>query len=164
MSPKSEITCGNLIKKAREAKGMDVADLAIALKDRKINEKLIKKWEMSKDYPDLDTCYKLAYVLEINPTRLLALRDIERKKFKVKKKKRKWYNEEVPEEVIYVLEGILRLAIIFIFLAIIAFYLKFVNSFNTGGARQMDEYLVNIVENNVEENVKINGIKSNDII
>lgn len=164
MSPKSEITCGNLIKKAREAKGMDIADLAIELKDRKINEKLIKKWEMSKDYPDLDTCYKLAYVLEINPTRLLVLRDIERKKFKVKKKKRKWYNEEVPEEVIYVLEGILRLAIIFIFLAIIAFYLKLVNSFRTGGSRQMDEYLVNTVENNIEENVKANGIKSNDII
>lgn len=164
MSDKSEITCGNFIKKARIEKGMDIADLAIALKDKKINETTIKNWEMAKDYPDLDACYKIAYVLDINPTKLLYLRDVERKKFKIKKKKKKWYNKEVPEEIIYALEGVLRLAIIFIFFAIIIFYFKLVNSFYNGGAQQMEEYLVNTVENNVAENIEINGIKSDDML
>ena len=164
MNSKSEITCGNLIRKAREEKGMDVADLAMSLKNTKINEKLIKKWEASKDYPDLDTCYKLAYVLDINPTKLLILRDNERKKLKIKVKQKKWFEKDVPEDVFYVLEGLLRLGIILIFLAVIAFYLKLVNSFNTGGAKQMDDYLVNTVDNNLQEKSANNGIKANEIV
>ena len=78
-------TCASIIKDARELKNMTISELCLEIKDRRINEKTIKQWESSKAYPDLDMCYKLAYILEINPNELLWLRNYERKKFKVKK-------------------------------------------------------------------------------
>lgn len=143
-------TCGSFIRKSREAKNMDVADLAMALKNVKINEKVIKAWENSKDYPDLDTCWKIAYVLEIDPTKLLKLRDNERKKFVAKKpKKRTIFNSEVPDEFFWALKGVLGLVLI-----LFAFYLVYIAkklefAVTNGGIEEFQEVLVDSVENGV---------------
>lgn len=44
-------------------------------------EKKIKSWENLKSYPDLDEIYQLAYIIELNPGELLALRNRGRKQF-----------------------------------------------------------------------------------
>ena len=74
-------TCGKIIKEAREEKNMTINDLAFEIKSKNVTEKTVKNWEDNKDYPNLDMIYKLAYILEINPTELLVFRDKCRKKF-----------------------------------------------------------------------------------
>ena len=131
---------------------MTISELCLAIKDRRINEKTIKQWESSKAYPDLDMCYKLAYILEINPNELLWIRNYERKKFKVKKSKtRTFWNAEVPDEFFWAMKGVLGLILILIAFYVIANYLKLQNAVLNGGGKEFDQILVNEVDKGINQ-------------
>ena len=69
-------TCGSVIRNARELKELSINELNIAINNKKVNDKLIQKWESSKAYPDLEMCYKLAEILEVSTDYLLGITDI----------------------------------------------------------------------------------------
>ena len=142
-------TCGSVIKEARLAKEMTISDLNMAINHKKVDEKLIKQWENSKAYPDLDMCYKLAYILGVNPTELLGLRNFERKKFKAKgSKKRTFWNSDVPDEFIWTMKGILGLILILIAFYVVVMFKKLENSVIYGGKEELEEIVVETIEKN----------------
>ena len=61
-----------LFKKQEFQRIWQFGDLAREINNRKkkyekdINEKTIMQWESSKAYPELEMCYQLAYILEVN--------------------------------------------------------------------------------------------------
>ena len=105
----TKLTCGMVIKEARESKELTVNDLAFAIsKDKekvKECEKKINMWEKDKAYPDMNEIYALANVLDVNPTELLILRDRHRKtlaKKDVNKKCSKIDVDELKEYLYYI--------------------------------------------------------------
>ena len=151
-------TCGIVIQKARISKNMTIQDLTKEINNRKkkydkeIDEKTIMQWESSKSYPDLEMCYQLAYILDINPSELLNLRNYERKKFKVKKiKQRTFLNSEVPDEFFWFLKGILGLALIMIAFYIVIQVKKLENAVVNGGGEEFEKVLVNEVDKNINQ-------------
>lgn len=119
-------TCGSVIQEARIMKNMSAQDLTNEINKQKkrgekdIDVQTVIDWESSKAYPELEMCYKLAFVLELNPTEILGLRNFERKKFKVKKTKRTFFNQDIPDEFFWFMKGLLSLACI-----MLAFYAVF---------------------------------------
>ncbi len=143
-------TCGKIIKEAREEKNMTINDLAFEIKSKNVTEKTVKNWEDNKDYPNLDMIYKLAYILEINPTELLVFRDKCRKKFIKKNNKiktRKFNKEEFVENFYYIFIASCRVIIIVGVVIFLVAFLRLYDSSINGGAKEIDDYLVNTVEN-----------------
>lgn len=144
-------TCGSVIRNARELKELSINELNIAINNKKVNDKLIQKWESSKAYPDLEMCYKLAEILELNPTELLHLRNYERKKFKVKFKKKNMLNSEVPDEFFWVMKGVLGLGLILIAIFVAIMYIKLEYAVIRGGKEELEKTVVTTVENYVDK-------------
>ena len=124
---------------------MTINDLAFELtKDKSdtktINawEKKIKSWEDEKDYPTLDEIYQMAYIININPGELLAIRNRGRKQFykednKLPSEKKHWYG--LNEDAVWVFQGLARAFIIFVvFIFCFKFY-QFIDTYygETGG-------------------------------
>ena len=145
--------CGSLIKNARESKDITIDELRMLIKNKNINNKLIKKWEESKAYPNLEMCYKLAEILEISPTELLNLRNYERKKFKVKVKKKRWFNSEVPEDFFLILKGVLGLIVILIALWVGYMVLKLDFAVKYGGKEELEKIVVETIDKSLENNM-----------
>lgn len=144
-------TCGSVIRNARELKELSINELNIAINNKKVNDKLIQKWESSKAYPDLEMCYKLAEILELNPTELLHLRNYERKKFKVKFNKKNMLNSEVPDEFFWVMKGVLGLGLILIAIFVAIMYIKLEYAVIRGGKEELEKTVVTTVENYVDK-------------
>lgn len=129
----TKLTCGMVIKEAREAKGMTVNDLAfeISIDKEKVKEyeKKIIKWEKDKDYPDMKEIYLLANAIEVNPTDLMILRDRHRKTLAKKDKEKKISKIDVDElkEYLYYIAAFLGKFVPF--LGIIAFSVTFARLF-----------------------------------
>ena len=170
---KSKLTCGSVIKFAREEKGMTINDLAFEISKNKENikeyEKKITNWEKDKDYPDMNEIYLLANVIGINPTDLIILRDRHRKTLSKKdkvKKYRKINVDEIKEYLYYIAVFLGRFVI---FIGIIAFavtYAKLVKVSVNGsnGAEGFDRQVGNVVTdylnslNETDDNVTNNII------
>lgn len=169
----SKLTCGSVIKFAREEKGMTINDLAFEISKNKENvkeyEKKITNWEKDKDYPDMNEIYLLANVIGINPTDLIILRDRHRKTLSKKdkvKKYRKINVDEIKEYLYYIAVFLGRFVI---FIGIIAFavtYAKLVKVSVNGsnGAEGFDRQVGNVVTdylnslNETDDNVTNNII------
>ena len=181
----SKLTCGSVIKFAREEKGMTINDLAFEISKNKENvkeyEKKITNWEKDKDYPDMNEIYLLANVIGINPTDLIILRDRHRKTLSKKdkvKKYRKINVDEIKEYLYYIAVflgrfvifiGIIAFGRFVIFIGIIAFavtYAKLVKVSVNGsnGAEGFDRQVGNVVTdylnslNETDDNVTNNII------
>ena len=121
----TKLTCGMVIKEARETKELTINDLAFAIsKDKekvKECEKKIIMWEKDKAYPDMNEIYALANVLDVNPTELLILRDRHRKTLAKKDVNKKCSKIDVDElkEYLYYIAAFLWILVPFI--GIIAF-------------------------------------------
>lgn len=169
----SKLTCGSVIKFAREEKGMTINDLAFEISKNKENvkeyEKKITNWEKDKDYPDMNEIYLLANAIGINPTDLMILRDRHRKTLSKKdkvKKYRKINADEIKEYLYYIAVFLGRFVI---FIGIIAFavtYAKLVKVSVNGsnGAEGFDRQVGNVVTdylnslNETDDNVTNNII------
>ncbi len=169
----SKLTCGSVIKFAREEKGMTINDLAFEISKNKENvkeyEKKITNWEKDKDYPDMNEIYLLANAIGINPTDLMILRDRHRKTLSKKdkvKKYRKINVDEIKEYLYYIAVFLGRFVI---FIGIIAFavtYAKLVKVSVNGsnGAEGFDRQVGNVVTdylnslNETDDNVTNNII------
>ena len=169
----SKLTCGSVIKFAREEKGMTINDLAFEISKNKENvkeyEKKITNWEKDKDYPDMNEIYSLANAIGINPTDLMILRDRHRKTLSKKdkvKKYRKINVDEIKEYLYYIAVFLGRFVI---FIGIIAFavtYAKLVKVSVNGsnGAEGFDRQVGNVVTdylnslNETDDNVTNNII------
>ena len=160
-------TCGSLIEEARIEKKMTIQDLVNEINNQKkknekdIDIKTVIEWESSKDYPELEMCYKLAYILELNPTELLGLRNFERKKFKTKKTKRTIWNQEVPEEFFWAMKGIFGLAAIMVSFYIVVQVKKLESSYMNGDGK-LEKTLVNSIEDKVNQNKVTNEYEYNN--
>lgn len=150
-------TCGTLIKDARILKNMTIEDLVFEINKRKkkgekdIDKKTVISWETSKSYPELEMCYTLSYILDLNPTELLGLRNFERKKFKVKKRKRTFWNQDVPDEFFWFMKGIFGLASIMLVFYLILQFKKFESGYMNSDI-EFEKTLVNSINNNVNQN------------
>lgn len=110
------------------------------------------QWESSKAYPELEMCYQLAYILEVNPSELLNLRNYERKKFKAKKnKQRTFLNSDVPDELFWAMKGILGLILIMIAFYIVVQVKRLESSVINGGGEEFEKTLVNEVDKGVNQ-------------
>lgn len=68
-------TLGIMIKEAREDKKLDYIKLADLMRKLNVDEKKISNWEKGYNFPNLDQIYKLAEILELNPTEMLEIRN-----------------------------------------------------------------------------------------
>ncbi len=160
-------TCGSLIEEARIERKMTVNDLVNEINKRKkkdekdIDIKTVIDWENSKSYPELDMCYKLAYILELNPTELLGLRNFERKKFKVKKIKRTIFNQPIPDEFFWSMKGILGLAAIMMAFYFVIQFKKFESGYMNSDIK-LEKTLVNKIDNKVNQNEIVENEVTNE--
>lgn len=150
-------TCGMIIREAREEKEMTINDLAFELRKYNVTEKDIKAWENDKAFPDLNTCYQLAYIININPTEILVFRDRQRKAFikRSDKPKKKWFNisEETKENIYYVAEAGIK-----IFIILIAAFVARAAAMTFDSAINGDvDGFINTVERTIEDNVNQNN-------
>lgn len=65
---------GKMIREAREARNLTINELVDEIRNPKVTVKLWKKWELGKEFPDLDCIYILAEKLELNPNEMLENR------------------------------------------------------------------------------------------
>ena len=150
-------TCGSLIEEARILKNLSIEDLTNEINNKRkkgekeISAREISDWECSKSYPDLEMCYKLAYILELNPTELLGCRNFERKKFKVKKKTRTIFNQDVSDEFFWFMKGILGLAAIMLAFYFVLQFKKFESGYMNSDI-ELEKTLVNKIDNKVGQN------------
>lgn len=157
-------TFGDIIKQTRTEKNMTIEELAEEFSKSKIKvsykvenkfeyyKKKIKSWELNKDYPDLDEIYELSSILEINPNKLLIMRNTMRnnyKKINVFRKESKLFNE-MPDTVYFAIQFILRVIIFLIIIFFIVKYCILIYGFTNGGAKQIDEAVENLAENFVD--------------
>lgn len=137
---------------------MTINDLAFEMvKDKddknaiKKLEKKIKSWENEKDYPTLDDIYQMAYIIEINPGELLAIRNRGRKQFYKESndppsKKHHWF--EIDDDVVLVLIGFARLFGIFALFVFCIVLFKFVDTyFGSTGSIVEQEVIVRQIQN-----------------
>lgn len=137
---------------------MTINDLAFEMvKDKddknaiKKLEKKIKSWENEKDYPTLDDIYQMAYIIEINPGELLAIRNRGRKQFYKESndppsKKHHWL--EIDDDVVLVLIGFARLFGIFALFVFCIVLFKFVDTyFGSTGSIVEQEVIVRQIQN-----------------
>ena len=83
MKKKEETTMGTLIKEACLKKKITIDELYEKLIDiqnkrkakKSVRKKDIKNWVKDRDFPDLDTIYDLASILEIHPNDLLDIKN-----------------------------------------------------------------------------------------
>jgi len=150
----TDLTCGMVIKSAREEKGKTINDLAFEMAKNKEKvgeyEKKIKQWEKDKDYPNLDEIYLLAYSLEINPTDLMILRDRHRKNFvKTDKKKKvsKIDYDELKEYLYYITVVLGRFVGAFGIIAFSVVLAKLVKTavVGNGGTAEFDGIVGNVI-------------------
>ena len=137
---------------------MTINDLAFEMvKDKddknaiKKLEKKIKSWENEKAYPTLDDIYQMAYIIEINPGELLAIRNRGRKQFykesdEPPSKKHHWL--EIDDDVVLVLIGFARLFGIFALFVFGIVLFKFVDTyFGSTGSIVEQEVIVRQIQN-----------------
>jgi len=178
MRNKYAITCGTYIKNARLQKDMSINDLAFALDKENVREweKKIKSWEANKSYPELEDIYKLAYILYINPTELLTIRNSSRKRFIKKtaepKKSHDWVTIFDNIEISSIIIG---RTILFIGLCVFAWgFYNIVNIFFGDGDKITERILVkqikdnvnitNEIDNDFENTNSINQITNTEVI
>ena len=118
---------------------MTINDLAFALVKNKEDTQAIKKWEKDitsweeeKAYPTLEEIYQMAYIIDLNPGELLAIRNRGRKQFYKESddppsKKRHWI--EISDDTVSVLIGLARLFIVFALLGFCVVLAKFMDTF-----------------------------------
>ena len=118
---------------------MTINDLAFALVKNKDDmnaikrwEKNISSWENEKAYPTLEEIYQMAYIIDLNPGELLAIRNRGRKQFYRESddppsKKHHWI--EVSDDTVSVLIGLARLFVVFALLGFCVVLAKFMNTF-----------------------------------
>ncbi len=168
MKDDNSITCGKIIKQARESQNISISDLAFQMVKDKDNydevkrlEIKIKKWEDEKDFPSLDEMYQMAYIIPINPGELLEIRNTTRKNFIKEKdnskvKKHDWIRISEDASIIFTLfVKIFSLAVGFIF---IFWLLRFVDTFFGPTASIIEDEVVTrqIEEHTVENYEPIN--------
>lgn len=166
----TDLTCGMVIKSAREEKGKTINDLAfeIAKDKEKVGEyeKKIKLWEKDKAYPSLDEIYLLAYSLEVNPTDLMILRDRHRKNFvKTDKKKKvsKIDYDELKEYLYYIAVALGRFVSAFGIIAFSVVLAKLVKTavVGNGGTAEFDSIVGNVITDYMEDSNEANNAFEN---
>jgi len=95
-------------------------------------EKKINSWENEKAYPTLDEIYQMAYIININPGELLAIRNRGRKQFykdsdKLPSEKKHWFG--FNEDTVWVFQGLARATIIFVAFIFCIYLYKFVDTY-----------------------------------
>lgn len=162
-----KLTFGNYIRDAREEKNMTINDLAYEMAKNKENtaeikqfEKKIKAWENMKAYPTLEEIYQLAYIIEINPGELLALRNRGRKQFYRESddpptRRHDWI--EISDNMSYILTALGRLTLIFgCIIGCIGLY-KFVDTyFGKTGWIVEDQVMLREIQNKTDPENMIN--------
>ena len=162
-----KLTFGNYIRDAREEKNMTINDLAYEMAKNKENtaeikqfEKKIKAWENMKAYPTLEEIYQLAYIIEINPGELLALRNRGRKQFYRESddpptRRHDWI--EINDNMSYILTALGRLTLIFgCIIGCIGLY-KFVDTyFGKTGWIVEDQVMLREIQNKTDPENMIN--------
>lgn len=166
----TDLTCGMVIKSAREEKEKTINDLAFEMAKNKEKvreyEKKIKQWEKGKDYPNLEEIYLLAYSLEINPTDLMILRDRHRKNFvKTDKKKKvsKIDYDELKEYLYYIAIVLGRFVSAFGIIAFSVVLAKLVKTavVGNGGTAEFDSIVGNVITDYMEDSNEVNNTFEN---
>lgn len=129
-------------------------------------EKKIKSWENEKSYPTLDDIYQMAYIIEINPGELLAIRNRGRKQFYRESddppvRKHDWV--EITEDASLIFSGLARTFGVFALIVFMIVLYKFVDTyFGTTGAIVEDQVILREIQNVTDpENMIDDGTVSN---
>ncbi|MBR1540795.1 MAG: hypothetical protein IJ629_06595 [Clostridia bacterium] len=146
---------------------MTINDLAFALvknKDDKQTiknwEKKIESWEKEKAYPTLDEIYQMAYIINLNPGELLAIRNRGRKQFYRESddpphKKKVWV--ELDENTTLVFIGLARLFGIFAIFGFCIVFAKFMDTFYGGTGAIIEDQVL-------ERQIKQSTGRENEIV
>ena len=118
---------------------MTINDLAFEMVKNKDNinsirkmEKKIKSWEKEKSYPTLDDIYQMAYIININPGELLAIRNRGRKQFYRESddppvQRHDWI--EIGDDASLVFSSIVKLFSLFVLVLVVVVGYKFYDTF-----------------------------------
>ena len=152
---------------------MTVNDLAFAMVEDKDDIKTIKQledkiksWEDEKSYPALEDIYNMAYIININPGELLAIRNRCRKQFYKESgdppiQKHDWI--EISENASIIFSVVVRFFVLFVIIVFSIWFLKFVDTFfgKTGGIVEDQVMLRQIQKNTDPENIINDGTVEN---
>ncbi len=128
-------------------------------------ERQIKSWEAEKSYPTLENIYQMAYIINVNPGELLAIRNRGRKQFYREsndppKKRHDWI--EISDNASVIFSGVSRLFGIFALVAFIIVFYKFQDTYFGGTATQVElEVIDRQIRNGTGQNVINDGTVAN---
>lgn len=150
---------GIKIKDARLKLGLTEEELSWKINDKNITKKQIKKWEKGLEFPDLNSMYKLAYFLEVNPNELLKIRNQIQEE---SQSEPNWFIRHLFDKIMkvgkpgfkFIFEIILGACVIYL----AASWKNFENKM--GGARdpEQEEFIEQVIQNGIDEYVYHNTV------